>query len=103
MSTAKTALLTFLALVAFAGNSLLCRMALLPGDGDAAAIDPVGFTVLRRPRHREVLRLLLRGLEGEKLPTRVVEVDLDGPRVVGAVEVGDAGAGTIYGVTAITG
>ena len=47
MSTAKTALLTFLALVAFAGNSLLCRMALLPGDGDAAAIDPVGFTVLR--------------------------------------------------------
>lgn len=61
----------------------------------------VGFTMLRRTRHREVLRLLLRGIRGEKLPTRVVEIDLDGPQVVQQIEVGNAAGGTIYGITAV--
>lgn len=39
---ARTALLTGLALTAFAGNSILCRLALVE-----RAIDPVGFTALR--------------------------------------------------------
>jgi drug/metabolite transporter (DMT)-like permease len=38
----RTALLTALALVAFAGNSILCRMAL-----GARLIDPAGFTAVR--------------------------------------------------------
>jgi drug/metabolite transporter (DMT)-like permease len=38
----RTPIFTALALVAFAGNSLLCRMALGAGD-----IDPAGFTVIR--------------------------------------------------------
>jgi drug/metabolite transporter (DMT)-like permease len=38
----RTPLFTALALTAFAGNSLLCRMALGAGD-----IDPAGFTVVR--------------------------------------------------------
>lgn len=41
-SIARTSLLTLLTLVAFAGNSVLCRMALKDG-----AIDPMGFTGLR--------------------------------------------------------
>lgn len=41
-----TALLTVTALVAFAGNSLLCRAA-LADDGDGAAIGPLGFTAVR--------------------------------------------------------
>jgi drug/metabolite transporter (DMT)-like permease len=40
--TARTLLLTALALVAFAANSVLCRLALRDG-----VIDPVGFTQLR--------------------------------------------------------
>jgi len=60
----------------------------------------VGFTMLRRPRHREVLRMLWRGLRGEKLPTRVVELDWPRARVVRQIEVGNAAGGTIYGVTA---
>lgn len=40
--------LTALAMLAFAGNSLLCRAALLPGSGaELGPIDPVSFTVLR--------------------------------------------------------
>jgi drug/metabolite transporter (DMT)-like permease len=42
MSPARLALCTVLALVAFAGNSLLCRAALAQGGSDAA-----GFTLLR--------------------------------------------------------
>ena len=61
----------------------------------------VGFTMLRRPRHREVLRLLVRGIRGEKRPTRVVEIDLDGPRIVGEIEVGNAAGGTIYAISAL--
>ncbi len=60
----------------------------------------VGFTMVRRTRHREVLRMLLRGLEGEKLPTRMVEVDHDGPRGVREIAHGNAAGGTIYGITA---
>ena len=40
--TARTLLLTALAMLAFAGNSLLCRLALRDGDIDAAS-----FTSLR--------------------------------------------------------
>ena len=38
----STAILTLFTLIAFAGNSLLCRMALEPGT-----IDPVSFTTVR--------------------------------------------------------
>lgn len=61
----------------------------------------VGFTMLRRPRHREVLRLLWRGLRGVKLPTRVIELDWRQRRVVRQVVVGNAAGGTIYAVTAL--
>ncbi len=61
----------------------------------------VGFTMLRGTRHREVLRMMLRGIRGEKLPTRVVEIDLDGPRVTRQIQVGNAAGGTIYGITAV--
>jgi hypothetical protein len=60
----------------------------------------VGMTMLRATRHREVLRQLLRGEAGEKLPTRVVEVDLDRPRIVREIEVGNAAGGTIYSILA---
>ncbi|MEC8495344.1 MAG: DMT family transporter [Planctomycetota bacterium] len=43
---AATAVLTAVALIAFAGNSLLCRAA-LAWTGDGAAIGPVGFTAVR--------------------------------------------------------
>lgn len=58
----------------------------------------VGMTMLRRTRHREVLRVLLRGERGRKLPTRIVEVDLGERRIVGELEVGNAAGGTIYGL-----
>jgi hypothetical protein len=38
----RTVLLTFLTLLAFAGNSILCRLALQDGS-----IDPISFTALR--------------------------------------------------------
>jgi len=41
-STTRTGLLTLLALVAFAGNSVLCRMAL-----DENTVDAASFTSLR--------------------------------------------------------
>lgn len=43
---AATAALTAIALIAFAGNSLLCRAALAAAE-DGAAIGPVGFTAVR--------------------------------------------------------
>ncbi|MEO0605416.1 MAG: hypothetical protein AAF211_28555 [Myxococcota bacterium] len=61
----------------------------------------VGFTMLRRPRHREVLRLLWRGLRGQKLPSRVMEIDWRKPRVVRETVVGNSAGGTIYGITAV--
>jgi drug/metabolite transporter (DMT)-like permease len=42
----RTVLLTALALLAFAGNSLLCRAALAPGPG-GPALDAIGFTAMR--------------------------------------------------------
>ena len=61
--TLRTALLTALALVAFAGNSILCRMALLE-----RAIDPASFTALRIGSGALVLLPLagLRGGAGER-------------------------------------
>lgn len=58
----------------------------------------VGMTMLRRTRHREVMRTLLLGAAGEKLPTRIVEVDLRSHRIVREIEVGNAAGGTIYGL-----
>ncbi|MCB9685011.1 MAG: hypothetical protein H6738_07690 [Alphaproteobacteria bacterium] len=58
----------------------------------------VGMTVLRATRHREVLRQLLLGEAGTKLPTRLVEIDLDGPRLVQEIPLGNEAGGTIYGV-----
>lgn len=60
----------------------------------------VGMSMLRRTRHREVLRLLVRGIRGAKLPTRIVEIDLERPRIVREIEVGNAAGGTIYGILA---
>jgi drug/metabolite transporter (DMT)-like permease len=51
---ARTVVLTSLALVAFAGNSILCRMAL--GD---RLMDPAGFTAVRLASGAGVLWLLL--------------------------------------------
>ena len=47
----RTVLLTLLTLVAFAANSILCRMAL-----QAEAIDPLSFTALRLASGALVLR-----------------------------------------------
>lgn len=49
-STLRTIVLTAVALIAFAGNSFLCRAALLGGAGghaDSRAIDPLSFTAIR--------------------------------------------------------
>jgi drug/metabolite transporter (DMT)-like permease len=51
-------LLTILALLAFAANSLLCRLALLDG-----AIDPASFTTIRLASGALTLLLLLRTLQ----------------------------------------
>lgn len=56
----------------------------------------VGMSVLRRTRRRELLRALLG--RGAKLPTRIVEVDLDRMCIAGELELGNAAGGTIYGV-----
>lgn len=55
MSHARTLMLTLLALLAFAGNSLLCRVALT-----RSAIDPASFTTLRLLSGALLLWLLLR-------------------------------------------
>jgi len=61
----------------------------------------VGFTQLRRSRHREVARWLVRGRHGVKRPTRVVEIDLSGPPTIVAEHVlGNDAGGTIYGIWA---
>jgi hypothetical protein len=56
------------------------------------------MTMLRRPRHREVLRRLARGLAGRKRPSRVVEIDLRTMRIVRQIEVGNRAGGTLYGL-----
>lgn len=50
----KAALLSFIALIAFAGNSVLCRLALADGS-----IDPTGFTLIRLSSGVAVLWILL--------------------------------------------
>ena len=55
MSLARLSLLTTLAMLAFAGNSVLCRLALRD-----TAIDPASFTSLRLISGAAVLWLLLR-------------------------------------------
>lgn len=63
----------------------------------------VGMTQLRSTTHREVLRVLARGERGRKLPSRLVEVDLDERRIVREVPVGNAAGATIYGITHVPG
>ncbi len=43
----KTTLYTLFALIAFAGNSVLCRLALAPEDGNTQVIDAASFTIIR--------------------------------------------------------
>ncbi|HET9917430.1 MAG TPA: DMT family transporter [Candidatus Binatia bacterium] len=57
-------LLTTLALLAFAGNSILCRLAL-----GAAAIDPASYTALRLVSGALTLRLIGRFLGSRRSPT----------------------------------
>ena len=59
----------------------------------------VGMTQLRSTTHREVLRVLLRGERGRKLPSRVVEVDLAKQVIVREIQVGNTAGCTIYGLT----
>jgi hypothetical protein len=61
MPLARTAILTILAMLAFAGNSLLCRMALKQTDLDAAS-----FTSIRLISGALVLWLIVR-LRGESI------------------------------------
>lgn len=56
-----TAVWTAAALVAFAGNSVLCRAALGAGPGETAPISPAGFTGVRLLAGALVLAPLLRG------------------------------------------
>lgn len=58
--TKRTLLLTILAMLAFAGNSLLCRLALRD-----TGIDPASFTALRLLAGAVVLGLLLRLRQGQ--------------------------------------
>ncbi|MEQ1502295.1 MAG: hypothetical protein ABMB14_08685 [Myxococcota bacterium] len=60
----------------------------------------VGVTMLRDTRHREVLRELILGPPGRRLPTRVIEFDLDRMRIVREIPVGNGAGGTIYSVLA---
>jgi drug/metabolite transporter (DMT)-like permease len=62
MSRFKIALLTALAMLAFAGNSLLCRIAL-----KETGIDPASFTSIRLFSGALVLGLIV-ALRGEQLP-----------------------------------
>lgn len=43
----RVVVLTIASLIAFAGNSVLCRLALLADEGESAAIDPLSFTAVR--------------------------------------------------------
>ena len=59
MSTARSVLLTTLAMTAFAGNSLLCRLALTQTTIDAAS-----FTTIRLASGALVLWLVARAARG---------------------------------------
>lgn len=58
----------------------------------------VGMTALRRSAHRELLRRAIRGRQGTKRPTRVVELDLRDNRIVAEYPVGNHAGGTLYGI-----
>lgn len=75
-----------------------CRSVCVIGD-DAY----VAFSTLRHSRQRELLRAVLRGRHGHKLPTRLLRVHLPSGRLTGRWEVGNAGAGTVYGITPLPG
>jgi hypothetical protein len=60
----------------------------------------VGMTMIRATRHREVMRWLARGGAGRKLPTRVIEIDLDTEAIVREIPVGNEAGGTIYAINA---
>lgn len=62
----RTAVLAAIAMIAFAANSLLCRMALLPGPDGTTAIDAAGFTAVRTVAGAITLALIvaLRGGAG---------------------------------------
>ena len=60
----------------------------------------VGMTTLRDSAWREVGRRLIRGVEGVKRPTRVVELDRRTGRVVGRWPVAGPGDGTLYALHA---
>ena len=63
--TAKTALLTALAMVAFAANSILCRLAL-----QATKVDAASFGSVRLASGALALALIVRFLRGETKPAR---------------------------------
>ena len=59
MTGSRTFVLTLLAMLAFAGNSLLCRAA-LAGSGTGTNIDPASFTLIRIASGAAVLGLIVR-------------------------------------------
>lgn len=63
----------------------------------------VGWSMLRASRHRELLRVALRGAAGQKRPTRVTELDLTTGAIRAEHPVGDHGGGTIYAIHALSG
>jgi drug/metabolite transporter (DMT)-like permease len=64
VSRFRLAALTLLALAAFAGNSLLCRLALLPNAQGQPAIDAASFTTMRIASGALMLALLV-GWQGQ--------------------------------------
>ena len=67
---ARTLWLTTIAMLAFAGNSLLARLALGVRDGNPPAIDAAGFTGIRLASGAAVLALILLWRRRKKQPGR---------------------------------
>lgn len=65
-----TVLWTIASLAAFAGNSLLCRLALLPREGGEAVIGPVSFTAIRLLAGAAALAPALLVGRGDDAPTK---------------------------------
>ena len=61
----------------------------------------VGMTMFRSSLWREAGRMALRGRDGVKQPTRVVELDWRRGQGGGVWPVGNAAGGSIYGITAL--
>lgn len=61
----------------------------------------VGVTMLRKSRWIELARRAIRGAAGDKLPTRVLELDRGTGRVVRSVTVGGRSGGNLYGLLAM--